>query len=297
MDNKVFEKLDKLVREGKISLRERNELEEAMGFRKGELGTKLGTPKKVECSYTGSIDMEITGDDSIQEVIVDEGNDIIETTLEGDTLKISNKSFRKIFFNYFESQQCVKIRLPRNTPSVEIKLVSGDLSAKNLQSNFSVSIVSGDVRISDLTGKLNVNALSGDISIDKFNGELEVVTKSGDIKLENSKIKGQLKTYSGDIVTRSVDFVGFKISTFSGDLELESASFQGNGEISTYFGDIHVNGNLSNVYVKADTLHGNIDIRGTKPYNESLNKGENVNEIIAKTKSGDICVKDTSKGG
>jgi DUF4097 and DUF4098 domain-containing protein YvlB len=294
MDNKVFEKLEKLVREGKITPEERKEIEEAMGLGKEAVETKLGTPKEIECSCFGGVDFEVSGDETINEVVIEEGSDIVETNLVGDVLKISNRSYGRGFLEHLRIRR-VKMRVPLNMTLIDIKLVSGDLSARNLHSDINVTVVSGDVKVSELVGKLKINAISGDISMHDLNGELEVVTKSGDIYLENAKVKGPLKTYSGDIVAKNVDFGEFKISTFSGDLKLADTSFGGNGEISTYFGDISINGDLSNVSINAQTLHG--DLSGIKFNNGSLNKGNNLHEIIARTKSGDISVKDTSQGG
>lgn len=294
MDNKVLEKLDKLVNEGKITPEEKEELLEAMGIKKETTQASLGLPEEIEIQGFKSADLEISGDNSVNCIIIEEGSEFIDTKMEGSTLKIYPEFLGRKIFGIFGLLR-IKLRMPSSVQEIAIKLVSGDLNIYNMSSRFLISLVSGDVKISQVDGKLNVNAISGDISIDDFNGEAEVVTKSGDIKVGNSKIKGILKTYSGDISLSEAELGEFKLSTYSGDIDIEKADFKGNGEIVTYFGDIEIEGNVNDISLKTETLSG--EIYGAKLIEESLNKGKPLYEITARTKSGDISLKDISKGG
>jgi hypothetical protein len=291
MDESIIEKLQRLVDEGKITPKEKEELLDAMSVKREMAQVSLGMPKKIEIQSFKNSDFEIIGDDSINGVVVDEGADLLKSEMVGETLKISHKLLGEKFFGF----NTIRVRLPSSIQDIEIKLVSGDLSIQNVHSKILTSVVSGDTKVSGVSGALNVNAMSGDISIDDFTGEVELVTKSGDIEVKDSKINGIFKTYSGDVSLNKVELGEFKISTYSGDLNLAMAVFKGNGEVVTYFGDISIEGDLEEVFLKTETLSG--EIYGTNLENMSLNKEKKIYEIIAKTKSGDISVKNLGKGG
>lgn len=297
MDDKVVEKLEKLVKEGKISPKEKEELERAMGFKENETELKLGLPKEIECHFFESIDLELSGDDAINEVIIDKGKDFLKLDLEGETLKINfPRSLReKIFHKFPHESLLAKIRVPYNFPSVGIKLVSGDLDIKNLSSKFKISVVSGDVSASGIKGDLMIDAMSGDISLRGFKGEADISTKSGDLDIRDSTFKGSLKTYSGDISIENSELSEIKATTFNGDIEIEKTTFKGNGDINTYFGDVSLNTNLADVFIKAETLLG--DIVGGDRYKEISQTKEYAYEVCVKTKNGDILITDIAEGG
>lgn len=289
MNDKFIKKLIELVKEGKITDNEMRELVGAMSFEKSD-ELKLGLPKEIECHCFGSVDLELSGDDSINEVIIDEGKDYLKADMQGETLRIHPKDSGIRFFQH--ELHHAGIRLPQNFPSVDVKLVSGDLCITNLISKFNISLVSGDVNASNIKGDLDIEALSGDIRLENYVGELDINTKSGDIDISNSKLKGTLKTYSGDISIKDGELGLVKATTFNGDIKIDKANFKGNGDINTYFGDVSLNADLSDVNIISETSFG--DVTGNKKERAEKSK-ESAYEINIKTKSGDIHIKETGE--
>lgn len=128
------------------------------------------------------------------------------------------------------------------------------------------------------SGMLSIQSRSGDIVVEDFpNLELDITTNSGDTSIDTvSNLK--VKTSSGDLDIHSI-LGGINITSYSGDVMIDSLSILKNSSISTSSGDVSIS-SASDCYIDAQTKSGDISIKNNDRFaNTSL-------EI--KTRSGDI---------
>ena len=82
---------------------------------------------------------------------------------------------------------------------LELKSVSGQITAHGVKGELDVGAVSGDVDVSDGTGHSEIESVSGDIKADRFSGETRVNAVSGDLSLHDITGALEVETVSGEM--------------------------------------------------------------------------------------------------
>lgn len=118
------------------------------------------------------------------------------------------------------------VQLPRGS-RLDIKTVSADVEATDLDGEQKYKTVSGDVRLTGGAGRLSIMTVSGDLRLhDGGELELDAVTTSGDLTVEAASLRLLgVRTVSGDVRVRSRLQPGPRhtVETVSGDLNLVAA--------------------------------------------------------------------------
>lgn len=128
--------------------------------------------------------------------------------------------------------------------SIRLSSVSGDISAKLLSGDSTVSTTSGDIRIDGAENKIDISTVSGDARIQSLNAPFCLNTTSGSISVESGTGSGKASSVSGHIKLFLNEMSGsLSLHTTSGDIDLslpETASFalhfsSTSGSCSTFF--------------------------------------------------------------
>ncbi len=156
----------------------------------------------------------------------------------------------------------LNIKVPSDS-SLSISVVSADVTVEGVSGRHGINAVSGDIDAQLGTGDGQINTVSGDIDIvgSRTAGELRVNAVSGDLEMVD--VVGELygTTVSGDISVANGNLGRVKLSTTSGDIEVESIiGPQGEVDIETTNGDVDllIDGK-EDVNLKVDTFNGDID--------------------------------------
>ncbi|MBD3649627.1 MAG: DUF4097 family beta strand repeat protein, partial [Pseudomonadales bacterium] len=125
-------------------------------------------------------------------------------------------------------------------------------------SSLDVSVVSTDVTVGNVLGGLDVNAVSGDLNVDKIRERVDLQTVSGDVDLRDAAGRIRVRTVSGDV--KSVKTDGQSIySSVSGDLEVDDGGED--IEAQTVSGDVII-GSTEYLTVRGHTVSGDVEIDG-----------------------------------
>lgn len=103
-----------------------------------------------------------------------------------------------------------------------IKNTSGELSLGEGQGDFEITTVSGDQQIGKIIGKNHkMSTTSGEIVIDALQGKYEVSSVSGDVAVENVIGYGKTSTTSGEVMVKKIELQGdLEVKTVSGEVHI-----------------------------------------------------------------------------
>ena len=297
MDSSLSDKLEKLLKSGKITEEEKAELEKAI-FGSSSAEETPQTEKQnipnhldtVEIRQFLHADIEIN-EGSAFNIISGKENLVIEQ--ENNTVTIKPKRPRNnilgSFLHTISASEKIVITVPKNT-RLKIRAVSSDIRINNVQGDISINTVSGDIEITENalaenTLHIDISTISGDLTLQGVNAMLNAKTKSGDLSIKNSKISGTIKLYSGDIKIKKTEFAeNTSIKTFSGDIEIDGVAIKGETEIETFHGDIDVAVKNNDVSVYAESKSGDV-------YIDKALKKTSGHPLKVVTKRGDIKIK------
>jgi hypothetical protein len=144
-----------------------------------------------------------------------------------------------------------EVHLPAHC-SVDVSTVSASCSIRDLQGEIRVATVSGGQSLSRLSGRLRLKTVSGDIRADSLVGELDFDSVSGDLDLPDAR----LERIEG--------------KTVSGDLEIETALFEGPYQVGSVSGDLTLRLPVGqNVQLRISSISGSIRVPGRTSRSQS----------------------------
>lgn len=160
------------------------------------------------------------------------------------------------------------IRVPSQA-SVEVEVVSADVTVDDVSGNTQIKTVSGDIEIGGRPARLDIEAISGDIDVAYAGQETDIEAVSGDIKvrdgagaIELANVSGRIEVLGGMFDEASLESVSgmidweadiggggpFEMENMSGTIEVSvPASVSADFEISTF------SGNISNAFGQEPT--------------------------------------------
>lgn len=301
MIDEISERLEKLYREGRLTLEEKEKLSKLLLEQKEEEEKKF--PEKISEIEIENIrigELEVEGVEGLTSIRIVRGEENISINNVGTKLILTQKLTESRFgeFHNLKFSGKVTLQIPREIEYLRVKLVGSDVSLRDVNGNLSISLVSGDSEISNFKGDLNLNAVSGDIKIENYDGNINISTKSGDIEIKKASGSIKAKAYSGDINIESATCKELVVSTYSGDIEVVNSSILGLSYINTFFGDASLDFDPKKVKVFVECLSGDIKASGTeKSYENGIPFfGSGTFLVYIKSKSGDIRL-NAIKGG
>jgi len=199
-----------------------------------------------------------------------------------------------------DSSAHLKIKVPHGS-SLEVSLVSADLSVSGVDGNQKLQTVSGDISGSS-GGNLQVNTVSGDIRMTTHDDHaLQIKTISGDMIVSGADGDVQIKTVSGDAELTLGSLTSARIESVSGDVRVSSTlAPTGQFEVSSISGDLSVKfAAQPDADIDVQSFSGSIsNCFGPKPTEEHYGPGSRLNfrsgkgggKVHLDTKSGDVSV-------
>lgn len=153
----------------------------------------------------------------------------------------------------------LRVALPAGV-SAEARVVSGDVSAEEVQGDLSLVTVSGSVTAEDTRGSLSLSTTSGDLEVSDHVGALSAESVSGDVRLEGDLVSPAVRTVSGDVRLDGVSGNAI-LSTISGDLSVAGDNLEGLSIESTS-GDIETRLDLAGGATgRISNISGDVDVR------------------------------------
>ncbi len=299
MDSSLSDRLEKLLKSGKITEEEKEELEKAIfgsSARESarEAASKEGGMREglqlVELKQFFHTDIEVNGGETFAVI---KGKEHLTIERKENAIFVTpEKPFNSTlgsFLTRIREQDKVVLTVPKNA-RLRVKAVSSDVEVNGMQGDLSISTVSGDVEVTgtievDKTPRIDISTISGDVELNGITAELDVKLKSGDLSVHSSKVSGIIKLYSGDFEVSDTEFAGnFAIKTFSGDTELKGVKIKGSVEVETFYGDIDITAKNNDLSISAESKRGAVFI-------DSVLKNAKGYPLKVRTNRGDISIK------
>jgi len=199
-----------------------------------------------------------------------------------------------------DSSAHLKIKVPHGS-SLEVSLVSADLSVSGVDGNQKLQTVSGDISGTS-SGNLQINTVSGDVRMTTHDDHaLQIKTISGDMNVSGADGDVQVKTVSGDAELTLGSLTSARIESVSGDVVVSSTlAPTGQFDASSVSGDLHVKfAAQPDADIDVQSFSGSIsNCFGPKPTEEHYGPGSRLNfrsgkgggKVHLDTKSGDVSV-------
>lgn len=190
---------------------------------------------------------------------------------------------------------------------LELKSVSGDITAHGVNGELEVGAVSGDVDVSEGSGRVEIESVSGDIKAAHLSGESRVNSVSGDVSINNITGTLEVETVSGEMTLDNATLTSLRSETVSGELTYDgSLDPSGRYEFHSQSGDIRLRiPAAAGGTVRVETFSGSIDSdfpmtmqpgehgMGEHPRRLEFTFGKGGSRITAETFSGDINIEKT----
>jgi hypothetical protein len=199
-----------------------------------------------------------------------------------------------------DSSAQLKIKIPHGS-SLEVSLVSADLSVSSIDGSQKLQTVSGNISGS-AGGKLQVNTVSGDVRMTTHDDHaMQIKSISGDITVSGADGDVQVNTVSGDAELTLGTLSSARFESVSGDLKVSSTlAPTGQFEASSISGDLRVKFTAQpDADIEVQSFSGDIsNCFGPKPAEEHYGPGSRLNfrsgkgggRVHIDTKSGDVSV-------
>ncbi|HEX2779348.1 MAG TPA: DUF4097 family beta strand repeat-containing protein [Gemmatimonadaceae bacterium] len=186
---------------------------------------------------------------------------------------------------------------------LELKSVSGDITAHGVGGELEAGAVSGDVEVSDARGRVELESVSGDVRGERLSGDVRVSAVSGDVNLTDVTGDLDVETVSGEMNLDRVNLKTLRSETVSGDLTYEgSLDSDGRYEFHSQSGEVRLRipANAGGS-VRIETFSGSLESdfpmtmqpgeRGAqRPKRMEFTFGKGGARITAETFSGDITI-------
>jgi Putative adhesin len=199
-----------------------------------------------------------------------------------------------------ENAADLKVHVPQNS-SLEVSLVSADLSTNGVGGNQHLQTVSGHIKGDVGGGSLQVDTVSGDVLLTAHNGRnAQIKTVSGDVGLSGTSGDLTLNTVSGDSIVTIGDVTRATIESVSGDLNLTTGALGAQSQLdaSTVSGDVKLQfAAAPDADIDVQSFSGDIsNCFGPKPVEEKYGPGSRLNfrngkggaHVHVESKSGDV---------
>ena len=237
--------------------------------------------------------------------------------VQGSETRIEVRTPRSPRLRFFKDETDLTIHVPRNA-RLRVRGVSTDVEVREVYGSIEIGVVSGDISLNGGTDRVVLQSVSGEIEMRNANGRLRLKSVSGDIESYNTTGTGsygtvsgrilvesggeelELESVSGDIEVIRTEFIRIVGHSVSGDIEIKGEMKQGGSiEFDNVSGSIRLRlgGDIDSRF-DLETGSGSIRNRLTddKPKvskyvrDERLRftMGEGTGEIILNTRSGDI---------
>ncbi len=158
-----------------------------------------------------------------------------------------------------------EVRAKNIQTNLRILTTSGDLKAENIAGEIRAKTTSGNQQLYEIVGNVETDATSGDIRIKKVEGNIEATSTSGEINLENTKGILNLRSTSGDIEGREVLLTGnanFKSTSGAIDIRLKNNMQELTFDLEASSGNLKAGSIRSDRRLYVKNGEGNIKIRG-----------------------------------
>jgi DUF4097 and DUF4098 domain-containing protein YvlB len=144
---------------------------------------------------------------------------------------------------------------------LELKSVSGDITAHGVKGELEVGAVSGDVDVSDGVGTIELSSVSGDVVAARLAGETRIDAVSGDVTLSDISGTLEIETVSGEMTLQRVSLKSLRAETVSGELSYDGTlDPQGRYEFHSQSGDVRLRLPASSGgSVRVETFSGTVD--------------------------------------
>lgn len=297
MDSDLNERLESLLKSGKITESEKEELEKAIFGEDYTENAENGKEKIKEVEIKNFLSGEITisAGDTFR---IAEGKEYTNVEQMENKITLTPKVATKFpaLSHLFAGYKEIAVEVPENA-SILINTVSADVSISRVSGRVSVRTISGDIEITRVHSlDLQISTVSGDITMNKINGIINIKAKSGDLSITDSKLHGNVKLYSGDVNIGNSKISGdVVIRTFSGDVALNGVKINYDTEISSFYGDIEVSlMNSEEIVVDAESRSG--DVFSEKNVKEAA-EAKTKYTLKVRTNKGDITIKNNQNAG
>lgn len=290
-----------MLKEGKITVEEANNLLDAVGGKKiksendfiSKLSQSIDSVIKKTTETINNIDFdnfdikefnikgesnthaEMRIDDEINKISIDipNGKILIERAVDSAiTLSQDIWSKKNDLIDYLDvdiDEDSLNITVNDKYNKVDASAVIKLSLAKNLYDDLEIDIVNGTVEISDVDFK--------DQTIDSVNAKITIINSSGNLSIDNVNGKIDIKNTNGELEIDNVNGAVY-LSNISGEM----------ASVDAVSGNIRVDG-LNSKEFDADTTSGNIRIFGIKDTkNISLDSTSGNIIIDAEGYNGDI---------
>ena len=191
---------------------------------------------------------------------------------------------------------------------LELKSVSGDISAHGSKGEIEAGAVSGDVDVSDGAGRVELESVSGDVTAARLTGDVRVNAVSGDVSLQDISGTLEIETVSGEMTVARADLKSLRTETVSGEVAYDGTlDPQGRYEFHSQSGDIRLRLPASTGgIVRVETFSGSVDSdfpmtmqpgehgMGEHPKRLEFTFGKGGARLTVETFSGDINIEKAS---
>ena len=264
----------------------------------------------VSLSKGGTVDLSLVSGEII--VTAGSGDQVkIRATSERGILMFSSTSDRVSLNVRSQHGRMGDTRYEVSVPvgaRLELKAVSGDISAHGVKGEIEAGTVSGDLDVSDARGDISLEAVSGDITAERLDGDVRVTSVSGDVALTGVSGPLEIETVSGEMRLDGVKSKSVRTETVSGELEYEgSLDADGRYEFHSHSGELrlHVPSNAG-ATVRVETFSGSVESdfpmtmqpgdhgMGGRPKRLEFTFNGGGARLTAETFSGDITIEKSS---
>lgn len=268
--------------------------------------SKLDTT--VTISKDGTVDLQLVSGEII--VNAGTGNQVrIHAWSERGILEFSSSPSRVSLDVHSQRGRMGDTRYEVTVPvgvRLELKSVSGDITAKGVNGEIEAGAVSGDVDVSDAKGRIELESVSGDITADRLSGESRISAVSGDVTIGTIDGTLELETVSGEMTIEHANLTSLRTESVSGELTYDGTlDSSGRYEFHSQSGDIRLRIPASSGgSVRVETFSGSVDSDfpmtmqpgergGEHPKRLDFTFGKGGTRITAETFSGDITIEKT----
>jgi Uncharacterized conserved protein len=144
---------------------------------------------------------------------------------------------------------------------LELKSVSGDITAHGVNGEIEAGAVSGDLDISAATGRIELESVSGNIKADHLSGESRLKAVRGDVTIHTITGTLELETVSGEMGIARANLTSPRTESVSGELTYDGTlSGSGRYEFHSQSGDIRLRIPASSGgSVRVETFSGSVE--------------------------------------
>jgi DUF4097 and DUF4098 domain-containing protein YvlB len=159
----------------------------------------------------------------------------------------------------------ITVKVPRGN-SVNVSLVSADLSAR------------------DIAGRSDLGTVSGNMKLDKLGHEVDAESVSGNIELRGAGKDVAIETVSGDIYAH-ITADRLHAESVSGNVKLRNEGALKRGDFSSVSGDVSIESAISNeTDVEMESVSGNLELLARGEVNARIEAetgpgGDIINEL------------------